>query len=93
MRKTQPYEAYNILLSGGMYALIDGIVKLAYRITDAEYDYLCEVLTDEEMGYFVDDTLPFGKKRTCLQIVERYMANYYAQISTSPENLPKELGG
>ncbi|MFN3590172.1 MAG: hypothetical protein ACK4UP_12385 [Spirosomataceae bacterium] len=50
MRKTQPYEAYNILLSGGMYDLIDGIVKLAYRITDAEYDYLCEVLTDEEKG-------------------------------------------
>ena len=61
-----------------MFDLFDNAIKEAYRITDDEYDYLAENLTDGEMSYFVSEKLSFGEKKECLRIVQKHLSNYYA---------------
>lgn len=61
-----------------MLDLFDNAIKEVYRITDDEYDYLAENLTDGEMSYFVAEKLSFGEKKQCLRIIENHLSNYYA---------------
>lgn len=61
-----------------MFDLFDNAIKEVYRITDDEYDYLAENLTDGEMSYFVSEKLSFGEKKECLRIVQNHLSNYYA---------------
>lgn len=77
-RKFRPYEDLKIKSSGGMFDLFDNAIKEVYRITDDEYDYLAENLTDGEMSYFVSEKLSFGEKKECLRIVQNHLSNYYA---------------
>jgi hypothetical protein len=77
-RKFRPYEDLKIKSSGGMLDLFDNTIKEVYRITDAEYDYLAENLTDGEMSYFVAEKLSFSEKKQCLRIVQNHLSNYYA---------------
>ena len=77
-RKFRPYEDLKIKSSGGMLDLFDNAIKEVYRITDDEYDYLAENLSDGEMSYFVAEKLSFGDKRECLTIVQNHLSNYYA---------------
>ena len=77
-RKFRPYEDLKIKSSGGMLDLFDNAIKEVYKITDDEYDYLAENLTDGEMSYFVSEKLSFGEKKQCLRIVENHLSNYYA---------------
>ena len=77
-RKFRPYENLKIKSSGGVLDLFDNVIKEVYRITDDEYDYLAENLTDGEMSYFVSEKLSFGEKKECLRIVQNHLSNYYA---------------
>jgi hypothetical protein len=77
-RKFRPYEDLKIKSSGGMLDLFDNAIKEVYRITDDEYDYLAENLSDGEMSYFVSEKLSFGEKKECLRIVGNHLSNYYA---------------
>ena len=77
-RKFRPYEDLKIKSSGDMLDLFDNAIKEVYRITDDEYDYLAENLTDGEMSYFIAEKLSFGEKKECLRIVESHLSNYYA---------------
>ncbi len=77
-RKFRPYEDLKIKSSGGMFDLFDNVIKEVYRITDEEYDYLAENLSDDEMSFFVSEKLSFGEKRECLKIVQTHLSNYYA---------------
>lgn len=76
-RKKRPYDELKIKSSGGLSDLFDNVMKEAYRITDDEYDYLADNLTDDEVGYFINENLTFGDKKECLRIVERHLSNYY----------------
>lgn len=77
-RKFRPYEDLKIKSSGGMLDLFDNAIKEVYRITDNEYDYLAENLTDAEISYFVAEKFSFGEKKECLRIVQKHLSNYYA---------------
>src|SRR5574343_1322186 len=77
-RKFRPYEDLKIKSSGGMLDLFDNAIKEVYRITDNEYDYLAENLTDGEMSYFVAEKLSFCEKKECLRIVQNHLSKYYA---------------
>jgi hypothetical protein len=79
-RKFRPYEDLKIKSRGGMLDLIDNVIKEVYRITDAEYDYLAENLTDPEISYFVSQKLSFGEKKECLRILKKHLSNYYNLI-------------
>jgi len=75
-RKFRTYEDSKIKSNGGMFDLFDlfdKAIKEVYRITDDEYDYLAENLTDGEMSYLVSDKLSFGGKKECLQIVQNHL--------------------
>ena len=61
-----------------MLDLFDNAIKEVYRITDNEFDYLAENLTDGEISYFVAGKLSFGEKKECLRIVQNHLSNYYA---------------
>lgn len=67
---------------GGINDLIDNQVKSAYNITDDEYDYIVEVLTDEELSIFVDgcglgnSDVSFSTTRKALEIRNKYLKQY-----------------
>ena len=77
-RKFRPYEYLKIKQRGGMFDLFDNAVKEVYRITDNEYDYLAENLSDREMLYFISEKLSFSDKKECLRIVQNHLSNFYA---------------
>lgn len=60
---------------GGMFDLIDNHIKTLYRINDDEYDYLCEIMSDEEMDIFVTETPTFSDKRKMIQLLNKHI-NY-----------------
>jgi len=76
-RKFRDEKELNILSKGGITDLFDNQIKLVYRITDDEYDYLCECLSDEEIGYFVSEDLNFSEKRVLIKLLEKHLENYY----------------
>ncbi len=82
-RRNRTCEDLGIKNKGGMLDLFDNAIKEIYRITDDEYDYLCENLTDGEMSLFVAEKLTFGEKKQCLSIVENHLANYAVSKGSS----------
>lgn len=79
-RKFRPYKELKIKSSGGMLDLFDNAIKETYRITDNEYDYLAENLTDEQTNYFVSEKLSFAEKKECLKIIQNHLSNYYGNL-------------
>lgn len=70
-----------------MLDLFDNAIKEIYRITDDEYNFLAENLTEDELDYFLSENLSFGGKKECLRIVQNHLSNYYnAVINTSHEH-------
>lgn len=65
-------EEMGILNQGGIFDLFDNMAKLAFRMTDREYDFLCEHATDEELSLSVGGDLTFGEKRQLVEILEKY---------------------
>lgn len=82
-RRNRTYKDLGIKNKGGMLDLLDNAIKEIYRITDDEYDYLCENLTDGEMSLFLAEKLTFGEKKQCLSIVENHLANYAVSKGSS----------
>jgi hypothetical protein len=67
---------------GGINDLMDNQVKSAYNITDEEYDYIAEVLSDGELSIFVDgcglgnSDVSFSTIREALEIRNKYLKQY-----------------
>lgn len=65
---------------GGLNDIFDDYVKGLYNITDEEYDFLAEKMSDDEMGIFVSvfDGSPksFDIKRKALEIRNKYLKQY-----------------
>lgn len=61
--------------SGGMLDLFDNAFKQALRVTDSEYDWLAENLSDEELGLIVTDpelkSLTFTERRQIILILRK----------------------
>lgn len=76
-RRNRNYEELKIKNSGGIFDLVDNTMKETYRITDDEYDYLCEKLSDDEMYLFSLENLSFTQKKEILLILTKHLTNYY----------------
>jgi hypothetical protein len=65
---------------GGLNDIFDDYVKGLYNITDDEYDYLAEKMSDGEMDIFVsvfgDNHISFTIKRKALEIRNKYLKQY-----------------
>jgi hypothetical protein len=67
--------------SGGLDVLFDNQVKSAYNITDEEYDYIAENMSDEELSIFCDgcglgnmnENVSFSTIRKALEIRNKYL--------------------
>ena len=75
-RRNRNYEELKIKNSGGIFDLVDNTMKETYRITDNEYDYLCEKLSDDEMNLFSLENLSFTQKKEILIILTKHLTNY-----------------
>jgi hypothetical protein len=72
-RKNRTNEDLGIMGHGGMLDLFDNQLKLCFRINDAEYNYLCDVMSDDEIGIMVDEATTFKQKRLMLTVIEGYL--------------------
>ena len=59
--------------TGGVYGLFDQMLMETYRLTNDEYDTLCELLTDGEMGCILTENPTFLEKREILRILNKYI--------------------
>jgi hypothetical protein len=58
---------------GGVLDLIDNQIKVIYRINDDEFDYLCEVMSDDELDIFVTDKPTIADKRKMIELLNKHI--------------------
>lgn len=75
-RRNRTSEDLKIKNKGSMFDLFDNFIKEVYRITDEEYDYIAENITEDDMALFVRENLTFGQKKQVLTIVEKHLENF-----------------
>ena len=61
---------------GGLYDAFDNAVKGAWYINDAEYDYICESSTEEELDLFLGGDGTFSDMKRALKIVDNLLERY-----------------
>lgn len=61
--------------SGGVLDAFDNMVKAICRMTDAEYDYYCDIATDEELDLLVHEDLTYAQKRQLLVLLTTKIYN------------------
>jgi hypothetical protein len=72
-RSSWTEEMIGIKNSGGISALFDNYFKTNMRITDKEYDHICEIATDEEMEVLAQERLSFSEKRRLMVFLKRHV--------------------
>jgi hypothetical protein len=58
---------------GGLLDLVDNQIKVVYRINDDEFDYLCEVMSDDELDIFVTDKPTIADKRKMIELLNKHI--------------------
>ena len=76
-RKFRDKKELKLVNKGGITDLFDNVIKESFRITDDEYDYIVENVSDDEIGYLVSEEMAFSEKRECLKIIEKYLTKLY----------------
>jgi hypothetical protein len=66
-------EMVGIKNSGAISDLFDNYFKTNMRITDREYDHICEIATDEEMEVLAQERLSFSDKRRLLEFLKKHV--------------------
>jgi hypothetical protein len=72
-RKNRTYEDINLVGSGSVHDAFDNAIKEIYRITDDEYDYIAEKMTEEESQIFVTMEPTYAQKRKLIEIFNKYI--------------------
>lgn len=74
-------EEIEFKTQGGLFDLFDNEIKEAYNITDAEYDYIAENMTDEMSSFLLgcgmissDKNITFTMIREGLMIRNKYLS-------------------
>jgi|LauGreDrversion4_2_1035121.scaffolds.fasta_scaffold469841_1 hypothetical protein len=85
MKRLRPEVSACIKGHGGLDTAIDDVIISAYNITDGEYDTICEMTSDEELGVFLDPLFnasmsSFALIREGLKIRNKYV-EYYRNFS------------
>ena len=58
---------------GGMLDMFDNHIKTVYRINDDEYDYMCKVMSDDEINIFVNERPTFAEKRKMIELLNKHI--------------------
>ena len=75
-RRNRTENELGILSSGGLLDLFDNALKEALRINDYEYNYLCEVMNDDEYDLLLTESTTFTMKKKQLIMIEGHLANF-----------------
>jgi hypothetical protein len=75
-RKNRTAKELGILSQGGFLDAIDNEVKETLRINDKEYDYLCEVATDEELSLVTNDSFTYSEKRDLIEMLNKHLKGF-----------------
>jgi hypothetical protein len=68
------FTSNGIMGGTGIAGLLDSSIMEAFRITDEEYDYLCEHMSDSEMDSFIGvSDLSFSDKRKLITMLDSYI--------------------
>lgn len=67
------FQEYKVGKPICIFGMFDDQMKSAFNITDEEYDYLCEHMTDEETGVMVTENPTFAERRQMIEIRNRYL--------------------
>ena len=64
--------------SGGIFDLMDNVVKAGFNITDDQFDFICEEATDEELDaltevLFDNSMATFSQRRKSIEIRNKYV--------------------
>ena len=79
-RSSWTEEMIGIKNSGGISALFDNYFKTNMRITDKEYDYICEIATDEEMEVLAQERLSFSEKIRLMVFLKRHVYEIVQEV-------------
>jgi len=72
-RRYRTAEDLGLMNRGGMHDLFDNQIKSAFRINDREYNFLCNVMNDDEIGIMVDNATTFTQKRLLISTIEKFL--------------------
>lgn len=61
---------------GGLTDAFDDLMKDIHRINDAEYDYIIESSTDDELVIFLPEFKTFSDKRKTISFVNSKLEDY-----------------
>ncbi len=61
--------------NGGIFGLLDSLIKETCRISEDELDLLCDIATDDELDLAMADNLTFAQKRELLKFLEEKIYN------------------
>lgn len=71
------FTSNGIMGGTGIAGLLDSTIMETFRITDEEYDYLCEHMSDSEMNSFIGvSDLSFSDRRMLLIMLDGYIKKY-----------------
>lgn len=62
--------------SGGIFDAFDDVIKSVWRINDEEYDYICEMATDEELMLLIDEKLTFSNAKKAISLVNNLIKQF-----------------
>lgn len=74
MKITKNINVHNGKTGGiGIFDLFDDVMKGAFNLNDAEYDYICNNATDEELSILTISKPTFSEKRQMITIRNKYL--------------------
>lgn len=79
IRRNRTPDDVGLKSSGGMLDLFDNTIKEIFRVNDDEYDYLCDNMTDDELGLLIKDEFTYQEKRQLITIMDKYLSEYEQQ--------------
>lgn len=78
--RKRSHVANELMGSSNLLELFDHSIMELFRISNNEYDYLCENITDGEMDLFFGKELNFGEKRMLVIMLDKYLTEYNNRV-------------
>lgn len=62
-----------------IFDLFDDVIKSAFNINDAEYDFIAEKASDEDLNILLIEEPTFQQRRKMIEIRTKYLQQYNEQ--------------
>ncbi len=77
-RKTRTNNDLGLVDNQSFHNLVDNTIKSTYRITDEEYDFVCEFISDIEFDdiFHIKESYTISEKRKILLTLQTIMSKF-----------------